>query len=395
MRDLLGRLALLTGSLLIAFVVFEVGLRLAGYEPIYAVYSKPSIFWVHDDTLGWRHEPGASGTYVGPRPWPVEFRTPIRINSLGLRGPELAPLPAGGRRILVLGDSFVAGFEVTDEETFVHRIGLELTKRLGAPVQLVNGGVRGYGTDQALLYYTTRGRALEPDLVVMLHSGNDASDNTTLHRMRRPFGKAAFALREGGELELVGTPIPRYPLCSAWALDASFDPARFDGLGARGWCRIQTGLADHSALLTFVSSTLQRMPGLLKWIYGLGSTPELASRPLHRAGLIAAGGGPQPLSPEQGHALTWRLYEELAREVRADGARFLAVIGSQLIQRFDADAVAASDVPLHRLQIASRIHRPEDLRFRNDAHFNALGHRLLAEHLTPVFEEALAGDAGR
>ena len=71
-----------------------------------------AIFWQHDDLLGWTQIPGAEGIYVGPRPWPVEFRSPVAIDSRGLRGPELAPLPPGGYRIVMLGDSLVAGFEV-------------------------------------------------------------------------------------------------------------------------------------------------------------------------------------------------------------------------------------------------------------------------------------------
>lgn len=392
MRLVLGRIGLVFASLLVTFGLFEAGLHLAGYEAIYQVYSKPSIFWIHDDLLGWRHEPGATGTYTGPRPWPVEYRTPIRINSLGLRGPELPEIPAPGRRILVLGDSLVAGFEVAWEETFPVRIERALPDYLDFPVQVINAGVRAYGTDQAHLYYTARGRELRPDLVVMVHSGNDPDDNTTLHRMRRPFGKPAFVPRDDGSLELVGQPVPRYPLCSAWALDVSFEPARFDGLGQHAWCRIQTGLADHSALLTFISLSLQRAPRLLRWIYGLGSPREVVSRDVRSAGALGSGVTPRPeqLSREQRYAHTWALYRELAHAVRQDGASFLAVIGSNELQRFDREALAASGIAIHPLRIESRFYRLDDLRFVNDGHFNAQGHRLLAEHLTPVFAAAVS-----
>ena len=62
MKRVLGRLGLVFASLLLTLGLFEIGLRLAGYEAIYEVYSKPSIFWIHDELLGWRHEPGASGS---------------------------------------------------------------------------------------------------------------------------------------------------------------------------------------------------------------------------------------------------------------------------------------------------------------------------------------------
>lgn len=391
MKLLLARSALLLASLLLMLGIFEIGLRLAGYDAIYEVYSKPSIFWTHDDLLGWRHEPGVSGTYVGPRPWPVEFRTPVRINSLGLRGPELADLPKDGLRILVLGDSFVAGFEVAWEKTFTQLLERELTRRLRRPAQVINAGVRGYGTDQAYLYYRAEGRELRPDLVTMFHSGNDPEDNTTLHRMRRPFGKAVFTPGADGALELVGQPVPRFPLCSAWALDTSFEPARFDSVTQRALCHVQTGLADHSALLTFVTLTLQRIPGLVERLYDIGSPREVAARPLRRAallpGLVAS--GPSRLSREKRYAQTWNIYRQLDAAVREDGARFLAVIGVNEYQRFDTAVLASSGIDIHPLRIQSRILRPEDLHFVNDAHFNATGHRQLAAHLAPVFSAAL------
>ncbi len=37
--------------------------------------------WQHDPLLGWSHEPNAEETFVGPRPWPIEFETPVSINS--------------------------------------------------------------------------------------------------------------------------------------------------------------------------------------------------------------------------------------------------------------------------------------------------------------------------
>ena len=83
-----------------------------GYAAIYEVYSKPEILWQHDELLGWSHVPNSKEEYVGPRPWPIEFRSPVTINSAGMRGPELAPISSNDYRILNLGDSMVAGFEV-------------------------------------------------------------------------------------------------------------------------------------------------------------------------------------------------------------------------------------------------------------------------------------------
>src|SRR6266404_1289324 len=102
--------------------IFEIGLRFTGHVAIYEMYSKPSLFWRYDELLGWSHEPGAHGDFVGPRPWPVEFRGKVAINSLGLRGPEIPPRDPSELRVLFSGDSIVASFEVDYEGTFVARL---------------------------------------------------------------------------------------------------------------------------------------------------------------------------------------------------------------------------------------------------------------------------------
>src|SRR5687768_17400213 len=202
--------ALLAPLFAIALVaaIFEVGLRLTGHVAIYEMYSKPSQFWRYDELLGWSHEPGATGEFVGPRPWPIEFRGKVSINSLGLRGPEIPTREPSELRVLFSGDSIVAALEVDYEQTFVALLEPMLRERLGVPVRTINAGVRGYGTDQDYLYFRDRGWRLEPDLVVFFHSSNDPSDNTTLHEMRRPFGKPAFSLKDDGALEPVGAPVP-------------------------------------------------------------------------------------------------------------------------------------------------------------------------------------------
>ena len=235
----------------------ELGLRLAGYQPLYEVYSKSSLLWRADPLLGWSHQPNARDVFVGPRPWPIEFSSQVRINSLGLRGPEILTAALGRRRVLLLGDSMVAGFEVEYEETFGALLQDDLSRVLAAPVEVINAGVRGYGTDQSYLYYRERGRALQPEVVVLFHSGNDPENNVTLHRMRRPFGKPAFALGANGSLSLVNHPTAEYPTCSHVRMGASFSVERLDGSLQRAVCAGQLALFDHSALFGLIATRLQ------------------------------------------------------------------------------------------------------------------------------------------
>ncbi len=129
LKGLAARLLVFATVFALCLIVSEIAVRLIGYEPIYSVYSQPSVFWRLDPLLGWSHQPQSGGKYVGPKPWPIEFNSTIEINSDGLRGPEVAPRPPDGLRVLFLGDSMLAAFEVEYEETFTARIEKELFSR--------------------------------------------------------------------------------------------------------------------------------------------------------------------------------------------------------------------------------------------------------------------------
>ena len=389
-RRLLGSLALLLVSLGVALGLAELGFRLAGYGALHDVYSSPELFWRHDDLLGWSLEPHAKGRYKGPRPYPIEFDTAIEINALGLRGPELAPRAPGELRILFLGDSFVAGFEVEQQETFTALLEGRLVGRLGSPVRVVNAAVRGYGTDQSYLWFRERGRALGADLVVALFSANDFDDNVTLHRARRPFGKPAFALLPNGALELVGVPVPRYEACSAWRLGEGYRPTRVDGPLARGACQLQLRLADHSALFTFVATSLGRLPGVARLLNRFaqsgGAAVQASLVPWLGVGLgapAAAEGTTQLSGP-----LTTALLQALAREVRASGAGFLLLMIPRHWERVDERALRADRIEIAYVTLSDAV-AAANIRFANDAHLNALGHRLYADGLVPIVERAL------
>lgn len=353
----------------------EVGLRLAGHEAIYEIYSKPSLFWRYDALLGWSHEPEARGEFVGPRPWPIEFHANVSINSLGLRGPEVPPREGGPElRVLFAGDSVVAAFEVENELTFVSRVEGLLRDRLGVAVRTINAGVRGYGTDQTYLYFRDRGWKLEPDLVVFLHSGNDPSDNTTLHEMRRPFGKPAFSLTPIGELALVGSPVPRYPMCSEVLLSPEQGVQRVDATLGRVVCTAQMLLFDRSALFSYLTLSIPWEAAFLKRIYNIGNP--------HPAQQLRGGSA--------GHddfevRLATRIVIAFAEEARRRGADFLLVGEPSQLGQLDLTAVARAGIPVIRY--------PEfdspDLHWRRDGHFNPDGHRRLAEFLAPEIASQL------
>lgn len=110
-----------------------------------------------DPRLLWRLAPGDR----------QEHGQPVSINPAGFR--DRTRGPATGPRILALGDSSIYGFGVSDSAVFTAR----LEGQLGG-VEVINGGVPGYSTEQALNRLSADGLALEPDLLLV---GTLWSDN--------------------------------------------------------------------------------------------------------------------------------------------------------------------------------------------------------------------------
>ena len=105
--------------------------------------------------------------------------TRVLINDLGLRGPPLTmAVPAGKRRVSILGDSFVFGAALEQRETIPSR----LQSLMGDGYEAVNLGVEGYGTGaETLLLEDLVSRGYVPgDAVVLVFFPNDVSDNAGL-----------------------------------------------------------------------------------------------------------------------------------------------------------------------------------------------------------------------
>ncbi len=154
----------------------------------------PTVF---DPDLGWTN-----------RPTPPDHPSRERINSLGARGTREYPLPRppGSTRALCFGDSFTYSAEVADEEAWAAQL-----EALDPRVEVLNFGVPGYGTDQALLRYRGLPAELEADAVLvgflLENIGRNVSRYRPVYNPWTPYvaAKPRFLLGPDG-LELLPLP---------------------------------------------------------------------------------------------------------------------------------------------------------------------------------------------
>ena len=100
-----------------------------------------------------------------------------RANGGGWRDRERAlDKPDGVFRILALGDSNTFGFIVPAENTYT-RILEDRLRAEGIDAEVLNMGVSGWGTDQALEALRRDGVLHRPDLVIMQFDENDLGEN--------------------------------------------------------------------------------------------------------------------------------------------------------------------------------------------------------------------------
>ncbi|MBI1849372.1 MAG: hypothetical protein HYR85_03405 [Planctomycetes bacterium] len=240
-----------------------------------------------DDELGFRPTPNARGTFSNG----VAFS----LNSRGFRGHDVAsPKPPGTWRVLVLGDSFTFGKGVADGESFPEVLEVRLRERLaGQPIDVVDAGVNGYGTDQQAALLRRVGRALEPDVVALgFYVGNDFSDNLARGELTAFDG---YLFRSG----------------SVWMRDSFL-----------GRLYLRTKIAFKR--LYFVNA-LQSFGSEMRPVErGSPYCLALVEREANALWSLRMGGSPRSMSDEQ-VAVTRRLIADVSAQARAIGARFVVV----------------------------------------------------------------------
>lgn len=108
-----------------------------------------------------------------------DYNTKITTNSLGYRNKEFTlEKKDGTKRILVLGDSMTFGVGVKDDETYPYLLEQLLKQKSQTNIEVINAGFTdGFSPDSYYVHLKKRGLLLKPDLVVLgFFVWNDISD---------------------------------------------------------------------------------------------------------------------------------------------------------------------------------------------------------------------------
>jgi len=147
----------------------------------------------HDDRLGWRMTPNTSNLFFGTlKQTTLDFG--VRRNGTGDDR-----IRQGG--VVVVGDSFAAGSEGSDHESWP----AALERRLNVPV--INGAVGAYGTDQIVMRAEQLLPLIKPKILLIGMLEADI-DRAGYQSFGRP--KPYFTL-ERGQLTLRNVPVPLLP----------------------------------------------------------------------------------------------------------------------------------------------------------------------------------------
>jgi hypothetical protein len=190
----------------VPLVALEVALRIFG--PFLPGNYDTGQYIRRDPVLGHFHIPNYGGWIKTPH-----FTARVDINALGLRDSRTSySKPPGTFRILALGDSYVEGAQVQANETLPARIERALTSS-SAPVEVINGGVLGYGTTQEYLLLDQEGPKYKPDLIVLFfcHCNDIPNNNYRLELIDGDLSRALkpyFDLGKDGQLRLIPPPPP-------------------------------------------------------------------------------------------------------------------------------------------------------------------------------------------
>jgi hypothetical protein len=363
-----GPIRLVSGNLAVFFgIVFliDVSTNLLGFHsPSLGRPGEDAAFslWVYDETKGWFHSRSTlAETGIGGA-----GRFPVRLNALGLRGPEIQldklDRAKDTARVLVFGDSYVFGVGVAEEELLTTHLARLLAPYFPSGIEVMNLGVAGYSTDQQYLLWQELGTRLSPDLVILVVCDNDYVGNTENFAYRQYY-KPYFELQPDFGLRLRNVPVPRLSRIQRAKL--------WLGRESNVWNFVRNRSADNPRLRSLIS-TLE---------------VDVSRR------------------PRAPYRTTAAIVTSFAREVESRGAWFLVTSTGRrsedpaLFQNLSRQLVTEGIHHLDMFPILHAARRREPDRawdFRSDPHWNRDAHQLAASSLVEYLQDHyLPSEVGR
>ncbi|MBX7185431.1 MAG: hypothetical protein K1Y01_09825 [Vicinamibacteria bacterium] len=185
-----------------------------------------------DSGLRFLHTPGT--VYENE---PLQRVGPYRVNSLGLRGPEIGS-GAARPRIIVAGGSAAFGLDVNEQDTLAAALAARLPS-----AEVLNAGVVGYVSKQELALFVARLLELKPDVLVAFDGWNDLYDRYWWEILGAPNGAYRDVNVVFNQLE-----------------QRLVDYERIQSSPARAVLAAADTIARGSTLLTAAASRLRRGP---------------------------------------------------------------------------------------------------------------------------------------
>jgi hypothetical protein len=313
-KRLPAKVRLIVLGFLVGIIVAELALRLVGY-------SFPE-FYIADVARGYALRPNVQGWYR------KEGESFVSINSEGLHDREHSKAkPPHTIRVAVVGDSFAESLQVPIDATFWAIMEARLKECASAAdsVEVLNFGVSGYGTAQELITLRERVWDYSPDIVLLaITTNNDITDNSRL--LRKTNDVPYFVYKDG---QLVLDDSFRAASGFTWKQATQTTPIRF--------------FRDRSRVIQLI---IEAYRGLRLLLASLRSS--------HKSSLVPAGDQkPDPrllvqsvdlgidnfvyLEPanrtwQDAWSVTENLIVQMCDEVRARGAKFVAVTLSNGVQ---------------------------------------------------------------
>lgn len=396
--------------------LLSIGFTLALLEIIVrALHLGSGGFWEPYALYGWRNIPGARG-------WEScygDCEVYIEINSKGLRDVEIPyEKPAGTKRILLLGDSMTAAFQVPLEDSFgkVLEQGLNAANLTNDDWQVVNGGINGFGTDNELLFFRLEGKKYQPDLVIVgMYLANDIYNNSYVleTRLGGSGHKPYFTLDEAGELVLNNYPVPETDLFTIRVgtfLKKHFQLPRFiaQGLSLRNQNNVPAALKPLLELTVGQRGAVEIQQQQQQQQTVANNSSETGERPFRTVSICEEEYAPRT---EEAWAITRAILLQLQAEVEEAGAELLILSIPAMPQlvppaegqewycnRPNEELNSFLDevgIPYLDLLEPFRQHLVEGgdpLYFETDFHLNNNGHHLAGELLSQYLIEQESND---